>query len=232
MAATILQVLSQRSDGPLKTGLIYFLVADPNIVKDPKPIERVSYRELRELSYMGAMVLHEEAIFPVRQKEIPIHIKNTNAPEDGGTMIVPEIDENHQNIITGIAGKKDFMVFGVEKTLMSEERGFLRKLVSVFETNHISIAHIPSGIDSVSVIVPEKEVLPIEKKIKEEISIYCNPDKIVTNTGLALIAVVGRGMVSTKGVSAKLFKAISDSDVNIRLIVQGSGELNIVVGVK
>lgn len=209
-----------------------FLVADPGIVKNPKPIHRVSYRELRELSYMGAMVLHEEAIFPVRLKQIPIHIRNTNHPEDEGTYIVPELGEKDKNLVTGIAGKKDFMTFTVEKTFLSEELGFFRRLASVFETNHISIAHIPSGMDNVSVIVAESAVAGKEKKIKEEISIYCEPDSIQTSYHMALIAVVGRKMISTKGVSAKIFTALARQGINVRMIIQGASELNIVIGVE
>ncbi len=209
-----------------------FLVADPSVVENPKPIHRVSYRELRELSYMGAKVLHEEAIFPVRLKQIPIHICNTNHPEDEGTYIVPELGEKDKNLVTGIAGKKDFMTFTVEKTFLSEEPGFARRLASVFETNHITIAHIPSGVDNVSVIVSESDVAGKEKKVKEEISIFCKPDSIQTSYHMALIAVVGRKMISTKGVSAKIFTALARRGINVRMIIQGASELNIVIGVE
>ncbi len=209
-----------------------FLVADPHIVPHARPMAKVSYRELRELSYMGAMVLHEEAIFPVREKGIPIHIKNTNAPDDEGTFIVPELGPMSGHQVTGIAGKQGFVVFTVEKTFLSEELGFLRKLLSVFETNNVSIAHIPSGIDHVSVIVKEADVVGKEKKIQEEIAIYCHPEDVKVYRNLALIAVVGRGMISTKGVSAKIFAAMAEHGVNVRMIIQGASELNIIVGVE
>ena len=210
-----------------------FLMADPKIVLNPQPIESVTYRELRELSYMGAPVLHEEAIFPVREKGIPIHIKNTNNPEDMGTLIVPDNwPADNKNIITGIAGKKDFTVISVEKTLMTADKGFLRKMISVFETNDIQIEHMPSSIDSISIIVSDKELNSKLNKIIEEINIYCNPDNILTSPQMSLIAVVGRGMIQTKGISARVFSALSESGVNIRMISQGSSELNIIIGVE
>ncbi len=209
-----------------------FLMADPKIVEDPQPIKTVTYRELRELSYMGAPVLHEEAIFPVREKGIPIHIKNTNHPKDSGTMIVADDYPPEKNIITGIAGKKDFTVISVEKTLMTSDKGFLRKLISVFETNDIQIEHMPSSIDSISVIVSDKELNSKLNKIIEEINIYCNPDNILTSPQMSLIAVVGRGMIKTKGISARVFTALSKNGVNIRMISQGSSELNIIIGVE
>lgn len=210
-----------------------FLMADPRVVKDPKPIKLVTYKELRELSYMGAPVLHEEAIFPVRRLGIPINIRNTNKPEDEGTLIVhDQWAERNEGSITGIAGKKDFTVISVEKTLMTAEQGFFRKLVSVFETNDITIEHMPSSIDSISVIVSDIGLNGKLKKVKDEIQIYCNPDNIVSYPSMALIAVVGRGMINTKGISAKVFTALSDGGVNIRMISQGSSELNIIIGVE
>ena len=210
-----------------------FLMADPRVVKDPKPIKLVTYKELRELSYMGAPVLHEEAIFPVRRLGIPINIRNTNRPEDEGTLIVnDQWAERNEGSITGIAGKKDFTVISVEKTLMTAEQGFFRKLVSVFETNDITIEHMPSSIDSISVIVSDIGLNGKLKKVKDEIQIYCNPDNIVSYPSMALIAVVGRGMINTKGISARVFTALSDGGVNIRMISQGSSELNIIIGVE
>lgn len=210
-----------------------FLMADPKLVLDPEQIKSVTYRELRELSYMGAPVLHEEAIFPVREKGIPIHIKNTNKPKDIGTLIVPDDwPADNKNIITGIAGKKDFTVISVEKTLMTSDKGFLRKLISVFETNDIQIEHMPSSIDSISVIVSDKELNSKLNKVMEEINIYCEPDDILTFAQMSLIAVVGRGMIKTKGISARVFTALSENGVNIRMISQGSSELNIIVGVE
>lgn len=209
-----------------------FLVADPHIVKDPKPMDMVTYKELRELSYMGAPVLHEEAIFPVRKYGIPINIKNTNSPEDKGTMIVDDLTPVKSKGITGISGKKDFTVINVEKTLMTLEKDFFRKLISVFETNDISIEHMPSSIDSVSVVVPTSEVSMKLKKVIEEIRIFCNPDNIEALPNMALIAVVGRGMIRTKGISAKIFTALAKADINTRMIIQGSSELNIIAGVE
>lgn len=210
-----------------------FLMADPRIVKNPKPIETITYKELRELSYMGAPVLHEEAIFPVKRLGIPINIKNTNLPRDKGTMIVDDSSPiSLVDTITGIAGKKDFTVISVEKTLMTLEKGFFRKLISVFETNDISIEHMPSSIDSISVIISNLELNSKLEKVLEEIRIYCKPDNIICYPNMALIAVVGRGMIKAKGISAKVFTALANNGVNIRMITQGSSELNIIVGVE
>lgn len=210
-----------------------FLMADPSIVKDAKPIKDITYRELRELSYMGAPVLHEESVFPVKNSGIPINIKNTNSPKEPGTTIIDDLSpRSNFGTITGIAGKKDFTVISIEKTLMSSERDFFRKLISVFETNDILIEHMPSSIDSVSVIVSTHELNSKLKKIIEEIRIYCQPDNIIAYPNMALIAVVGRGMISTTGASASIFKALADADVNIRMISQGSSELNVIVGIE
>ncbi|WP_422484948.1 aspartate kinase [Gudongella sp. DL1XJH-153] len=210
-----------------------FLKADPKVVHDPLPIREITYKELRELSYMGAPVLHEEAIFPVRTKGIPIQIRNTNKPEDPGTLIVNDNwSESSPGIITGLAGKKDFTVISVEKTQMTAEKGFLRKLVSVFEANDVTIEHMPSSIDSISVIVSDKELNGKLSKLMEEIRIYCNPDNIAAYSKMALLAVVGRGMINTKGVSSKVFTALYKDDINIRMISQGSSELNILIGIE
>lgn len=210
-----------------------FLVADPNIVDNPEPIQAVTFRELRELSYMGANVLHEEAIFPVRRLGIPIQIKNTNRPDDPGTRIIPDSQVLHdRGLITGIAGKKDFTVITVEKLRMTEDLSFFRKLVSVFETNDVPIAHMPSAIDSVSIIVADSHLNGKLKKIIEEIRIYCMPDTIDAFPSMALIAVVGRGMINTKGISARIFKSLADHQVNIRMISQGSSEINVIVGIE
>lgn len=210
-----------------------FLMADPRIVKNPKPIEKITYKELRELSYMGAPVLHEEAIFPVRKAGIPINIKNTNDPNDPGTMIINDLDPlTHSGTITGIAGKKDFTVISIEKTLMGMEKGFFRKLMSVMETNNVAIEHMPSSIDSISLIIANSELNSKLDRIIEEIRIYCNPDSIICYPDMALIAVVGRGMINTKGISAKIFSALAKGGVNIRMISQGSSELNIIVGIE
>ncbi|NLN49274.1 MAG: aspartate kinase [Clostridiales bacterium] len=210
-----------------------FLMADPKIVKNPKPIEKITYKELRELSYMGAPVLHEEAIFPVRKAGIPINIKNTNNPEDTGTLIINDLEPvTHLGTITGIAGKKDFTVISIEKTLMGAEKGFFRKLMSVLETNNVAIEHMPSSIDSISLIIANFELNSKLDRIIEEIRIYCNPDSIICYPNMALIAVVGRGMINTKGISAKIFTALANKGVNIRMISQGSSELNIIVGIE
>lgn len=213
------------------TDVAGFLKADPTIVIDPAPIERVTYKELRELSYMGAPVLHEEAIFPVRRRGIPIHIRNTNQRADEGTLIVDDRDATGFHGITGIAGKRNFTVISIEKTLMDDERGFLRKLVSVFETNGISVAHIPSGIDSVSVIVPSEEIQFRLKKVLEEIRIYCHPDAIHVEDDIALVAVVGHGMIRTPGIAAAVFSSLAAAHVNIQMISQGASELSIIIGI-
>lgn len=210
-----------------------FLMADPRIVSDPKPIEIITYKELRELSYMGAPVLHEEAVFPVKERGIPINIKNTNIPEDIGTTIVDDLYPiSYSGTITGIAGKRDFTVIAIEKTRMSSEADFLRKVITVLETNNISIEHMPSSIDSVSLVVSTVELNSKLDKVIEELRIYCNPDSIITYPNMALIAVVGRGMIRTKGISAKVFTALYNNGINIRMINQGSSELNIIIGVE
>lgn len=209
-----------------------FLKADPRIVKEAPPIERVTYKELRELSYMGAAVLHEEAIFPVRDRGIPIHIRNTNRRDDAGTLIIDDRKAAGFEGVTGIAGKKDFTVISLEKTLMDDERGFFRKLLSVFETNGISIAHMPSGIDSVSVIVPSEEIRFKQNKVLEELRIYARPDAIQIEDNMALVAIVGRGMVRAPGIAAKIFGALAQAKVNIRMITQGASEMSIIVGVE
>lgn len=208
-----------------------FLKADPRIVDEPKPIERVTYKELRELAYMGAPVLHEEAIFPIRAKGVPIHIRNTNDPECTGTLIVDDRDANGFSGITGIAGKTDFAVISVEKTLMDDERGFLRKLVSVFETNGISISHIPSGIDSVSVLVRAEDIQFKLDKVLAELRIYLQPDSISVQKDIALLAVVGHGMISTPGIAGRVFGSLAKRGVNIRMISQGASELSIIIGI-
>ena len=210
-----------------------FLMADPRIVDDPEPIETITYKELRELSYMGAPVLHEESLFPVKNKGIAINIKNTNRPDDPGTKIVNDLYPiKPTETITGIAGKKDFTVISIEKTRMISEKDFLRKLITVLETNNISIEHMPSSIDSISLVVPAAQINSKLDKVIEEIKIYCNQDSIIYYPDMALIAVVGRGMIRTKGILSKIFTALSDSGTNIRMVIQGSSELNVIVGVE
>ena len=209
-----------------------FLVADPRIVDNPIAIHTINYRELRELSYMGASVLHEDAIFPVRSKGIPINIRNTNNPEDEGTWIVESTARIPKFTITGIAGKKGFCTVFISKAMMNSEIGFGRKVLQAFEENDISFEHLPSGIDTMTVVVHEDEFLNKEQKVISAIHRMAQPDSIEIDSGLALIAVVGRGMKSAKGTAAKLFTALAKNDINIRMIDQGSSELNIIIGVK
>ena len=209
-----------------------FLVADPKIVKNPAPMGTITYNELRELSYMGAKVLHEEAIFPLREKNIPINIKNTNAPNEEGTLILSKCDSKNKNILTGISGKKGFTVINIEKINMNAEKDFFRKLTTVFESNDISIEHMPSSIDSVSVIVSDSYITPKLNKVLEELKIYLNVDNISWQRDISLIAVVGRGMINEKGVSSRTFTALAREGVNIKMISQGSSEINIIIGVE
>ncbi|MBQ4259326.1 MAG: aspartate kinase [Lachnospiraceae bacterium] len=209
-----------------------FLIVDPRIIEDPQGIEVITYTELRELSYMGATVLHEDAIFPVRQEGIPINIKNTNAPEDAGTWIVESTCQKSKYIITGIAGKKGFCSINIEKDKMNSEIGFGRKVLQAFEENGISFEHVPSGIDTMTVFVHQDEFLHKEQNVVAAIHRLANPDKIEIEADLALIAVVGRGMKSTRGTAARLFSALAHADINIKMIDQGSSELNIILGVE
>ena len=209
------------------------LMADPRIVKDPQPIKTITYRELRELSYMGASVLHEDAIFPVRNAGIPINIRNTNDPSAPGTMIVASTNEyDTEHVITGIAGKTGFSVINVEKDQMNSEIGFGRRLLDVLEDNDIPFEHLPSGVDTMSVVVHTTYLDERRERVIASVNKRVRPDSIVIEDGLALLAVVGRGMVKSKGTAARVFQAISDADINIRMIDQGSSELNIIVGVE
>ncbi|MBU3128769.1 aspartate kinase [Clostridium sp. FP2] len=209
-----------------------FLMADPNIVSNPKHIEEVTYKELRELSYMGANVFHEEAIFPVKNNGIPINIRNTNNPLEKGTTILNDKLEVKVGKITGIAGKKDFTVIAIEKTLMNRHIGYLRRILSILENNNVAFEHIPSGIDSVSLVIDDAELDNKLDIILEEIENQCKPDSLIAYPNMALIAVVGEGMIKTKGISSRLFSALSKNDINIRMINQGSSELSIFVGVE
>lgn len=181
---------------------------------------------------MGANVLHEEAIFPLRDKNIPINIKNTNAPAKAGTLIVSNSDIKNKHILTGITGKKDFTSITLEKVNMNNEKDFFRKLTTVFESNDISIEHMPSGIDTVSVIVADSYITPKLKKVLEELQIYLNVDSISWERDISLIAVVGRGMKKEKGVSSRTFTALAKEGVNVKMISQGSSEINIIIGVE
>ena len=210
-----------------------FMMADPRIIKDPCIIDTITYRELRELSYMGASVLHDEAIFPVRYAGIPINIKNTNRPEDRGTMIVPSTnDYDTKHIITGVSGIRGFSAITIEKDRMNSEVGFIRRVLEVFEENNISVEHVPSGIDTISVVLETKALDTVRERLLTRIQRAARPDSISVEDGLALIAVVGRGMIKAKGISARVFDAVSNSDVNIKMIDQGSSELNIIIGVE
>ncbi len=208
-----------------------FLLADPRIIDNPVAIETITYRELRELSYMGASVLHEDAIFPVRQEGIPINIRNTNAPEDNGTWIVGSTCQKSKYVITGIAGKKGFCSVNIEKDQMNNEIGFGRKVLQAFEDNGISFEHVPSGIDTMTVFVHQDEFMHKEQKVVAGLHRLANPDTIDIESDLALIAVVGRGMKSTRGVSGRIFSALAHKNVNVKMIDQGSSELNIIIGV-
>ncbi|MBQ6022969.1 MAG: aspartate kinase [Clostridia bacterium] len=209
------------------------LMADPRIIKDPLPIPEITYRELRELSYMGATVLHEDAIFPVRKAGIPINIRNTNAPDAPGTMIVPKATTNEvETIITGVAGKKGITAIHVEKDMMNSEVGFGRKVLEVLENHNVPFEHLPSGIDTMSVLVTSKSIEECKGAITAEMVKAVNPDSITLVENLALIAVVGRGMVNTEGTAARVFTALAKENVNIRMIDQGSSEINIIVAVE
>ncbi len=209
-----------------------FLMADPRIVKRPKRIHVITYRELRELSYMGAGVLHEDAIFPVRMAGIPINIRNTNEPDNPGTMIV-RADESHvRGAITGIAGKKGFTAIAVEKNMMNSELGFGRRMLEALEECNVSFEHMPSGIDTMTVLVSDHNIEGRIDQVVEKIRRTCKPDHIEVISGLSLIATVGRGMVRYPGTAARIFGALADSGINIRMIDQGSSEINIITGVE
>ena len=209
-----------------------FLIADPRIVRKPKSIDVITYRELRELSYMGATVLHEDAIFPVRKEGIPINIRNTNSPEEKGTLIVEGTCRKPRFVITGIAGKKDFASITVEKAMMNSEVGFCKKVLEVFDGNDISIEHMPSGIDTMTIFVHQDEFEEKEQKVIAGIHRAVEPDFLELESDLALIAVVGRGMRATRGTSGRIFSALAHANVNVKMIDQGSSELNIIIGVR
>ena len=208
------------------------MVADPRIIRNPEPITTITYKELRELSYMGASVLHEDAIFPVRQAGIPINIKNTNSPEDRGTMIVEKTCHVPKYTITGIAGKKDFVAINIEKDMMNAEIGFGRKVLEAFEKYGISFEHMPSGVDTMTVIVHQSEFEEKEQKVLTEIKHLVHPDVLDLEPDIALIAIVGRGMREARGTAGRIFSALAHAKVNVKMIDQGSSEINIIVGVK
>ena len=209
-----------------------FLVADPRIVEDPEVIETITYRELRELSYMGASVLHEDAIFPVKKEGIPINIRNANRPEDKGTLIVETTCRKPRHTITGVAGKKGFCAINIEKAMMNTEVGFGRKVLSVFEKSGISFEHMPSGIDTMTIFVHQSEFEDHEQSVIAGIHRAVEPDVVELESDLALIAVVGRGMRSNRGTAGRVFSALAHARVNVKMIDQGSSEWNIIIGVK
>ena len=208
------------------------LVADPRIIENPKPIDTVTYKELRELSYMGASVLHEEAIFPVRSEGIPINIRNTNRPQDKGTLIVESTCTKPEYTITGIAGKKGFVSITVEKDMMNSQVGFGRKVLQAFEEEGISFEHMPSGIDTLTVLVHQDEFQQKEQAVLANIHRTAHPDALEMESDLSLIAVVGRGMKSTRGTAGRIFSALAHANVNVKMIDQGYSELNIIIGVQ
>jgi aspartate kinase len=206
------------------------LMTDPRIVKDAHPIRYVSYREIRELAYSGASVLHDESIAPCRAKNIPINIKNTNKPEDPGTVIGPT-PEQSQRIITGIAGRKDFSMIYMEKSMMNKEKGFGRKVLAILEDNGVSYELSPCGIDSMNVVVETRTLRGVEDAVCKELERKMEPNKIKIFNNIALIATVGHGMVNQIGTAAKLFDALARENINLRIIEQGSSEINIIIGV-
>lgn len=208
------------------------MVTDPRIIKEPKVIDTITYRELRELSYMGATVLHEDAIFPVRKAGIPINIKNTNAPDAPGTMIVEDTCKKPPYTITGIAGKKGFCSLFIEKSMMNSEIGFGRKVLQVLEEQGISFEHVPSGIDTMTVFIHQDEFTEKEQQVISGVHKAVKPDYMELESDLALIAVVGRGMKSNRGTAARIFAALAHANVNVKMIDQGSSELNVIVGVR
>ena len=208
-----------------------FMVADPRIIDEPESIDTITYRELRELAYMGASVLHEEAIFPVRREGIPINIRNTNKPDDKGTWIVESTAQKPKYTITGIAGKKGFCAVNIDKELMNSEIGFGRKVLQAFEDYGLSFEHMPSGIDTMTVFVHQDEFMDKEQQVVSAIHRLADPDTVEIESDIALIAVVGRGMKSTRGTAGRIFSALAHANVNVKMIDQGSSELNIIIGV-
>ncbi|MCD8329086.1 MAG: aspartate kinase [Lachnospiraceae bacterium] len=209
-----------------------FLVSDPRIVENPEVISTITYKELRELAYMGASVLHEDAIFPVRKAGIPINIRNTNAPEEPGTMIVSTTCAKSPYTVTGIAGKKGFVAVNIEKDLMNSEVGFVKRVLEAFEMYGISIEHVPSGIDTMSVFVEQDQFVKKEQEVLSAINRLVKPDIITLSTDLALIAVVGRSMKNARGTAGRVFASLAHARINVRMIDQGSDEENIIIGVK
>ncbi len=209
------------------------LAVDPRIVEAPKTIKEISFREIREMSYMGASVFHDEAILPVREAGIPIRIKNTNRPEDDGTIIVPKLSEKTMSgtEIAGIAGREDFSMICLEKSLMNREVGFAHRLLGILRDQGISFEHCPSSIDTISVIVEEQRLQGMEDIVIDEIRQQLQPDSLFVEKNLALIAVVGEGMVHTVGIAARIFGSLKEAGINVRVINQGASEMNVIIGV-
>ncbi|HXK38789.1 MAG TPA: aspartate kinase [Candidatus Paceibacterota bacterium] len=209
------------------------LMADPRIVENPKRIAVVTYKELRELAYMGASVFHEDAMFPVQEAGIPTHILNTNEPAEHGTAIVSERElKKGEPVIAGVAGGKSFAIISVEKSMMNQEVGFVRKILTVLEENKVSWEHMPSGIDIINIVVNEKELEGKSERIVEEIQKACAPDIIEIFPHMAMLAIVGLGIVNTPGVAAQVFKAVADTGTNIHAINMSTSEMSIIIGVK
>ena len=208
------------------------LMADPRVVDGPKPIRHISYMELRELSYMGASVLHEDAVFPARMSDIPINIRNTNAPEEPGTIISKNGDDKSPEIISGIAGKKGFTVISIYKNMMNKEIGFVRRALAIIEDQHVNFDHIPTGIDSLSMVIESSELEDKLDDILAEFRHQLKPDDITVEDNIALIAVVGLRMHRSLGVAARICSALADSGINIRMLNQGTNEINVIVGVE
>ncbi len=213
------------------TDVTGFLLTDPNIVENPKKIDVMTFEELRELAYRGATVLHEDAVYPVRREGIPIHIRNTNAPDQNGTMICRRIPPEEETPITGIAGRKDFVAISIAKHRLNAQVGFCKKLLEAFDENDIAFEHMPSGIDSISVIMSREEYLKKEDGIMDSLRRRLNPDRITLDNDLALVTVVGKGMRSVSGIAARFFGALGDANVNIKMIDMGSNEINCTIGV-
>ena len=207
------------------------LMADPHIVSNPAVMSNITYKELRELSYMGASVMHEDAIFPVKKAGIPINIRNTNSPDDPGTWIVENTARRSKYTITGIAGRRNFCSIVIAKDLMHSQPDFYRKVVQCFEDNGIPLEHLPSGIDTMTVIVHEAKFIEHEQDVLARIAKFVEPESVEVESGISLIAVVGRGMKSQTGTAAKIFRALAEARINVRMIDQGASELNIIVGV-
>ena len=208
------------------------LMADPRIVKNPKVIEEITYRELRELAYMGATVMHEETVFPVQEGNLPINIRNTNSPSDAGTMIVPFSSNNEvETVITGVAGRKGFSSITIEKSKMNTEVGFGRKVLGVLERMGLCFEHIPTGIDTMSIVVSSASIADCKDELTARIFRDTEADTVYIEDGIALVSVVGRGMVRAKGTAARIFSAIARQNINIRMIDQFAGEKHIILGV-